>query len=210
MLVSSDYYPALQQENCKLIDWPIATLSPVGIRTSDGVEHHLDAIVFATGYDVHLTGPPFPVTGVGGRSLQAEWANGAQAFKSASAHGYPNLFFMSGPNSGPGHNSLLVYVEGQLDYAVAGITTILNNDLRYLDVREDVQSRHNADIQNRLTRTTWMTGCSSWYLTKDGFNASMYPGFATQYLRQMRDFRFDDYLAVERDATARVVAHSSP
>jgi cation diffusion facilitator CzcD-associated flavoprotein CzcO len=210
MLVSSDYYPALQQENCKLIDWPIATLSPVGIRTSDGVEHHLDAIVFATGYDVHLTGPPFPVTGVGGRSLQAEWANGAQAFKSASAHGYPNLFFMSGPNSGPGHNSLLVYVEGQIDYAVAGITTILNNDLRYLDVREDVQSRHNADIQNRLTRTTWMTGCSSWYLTKDGFNASMYPGFATQYLRQMRDLRFDDYLAVERDATARVVAHSSP
>jgi hypothetical protein len=26
----------------------------------------------------------------------------------------------------------------------------------------------------------------------------MYPGFATQYLRQMRDFRFDDYQAVAR------------
>ena len=49
MLVSSDYYPALQRDNCKLIDWPIATMSPVGIRTSDGVEHHLDCIVFATG-----------------------------------------------------------------------------------------------------------------------------------------------------------------
>ena len=46
-LVSDGYYPALQRDNCKLIDWPIATLSPVGIRTSDGVEHHLDAIVFA-------------------------------------------------------------------------------------------------------------------------------------------------------------------
>ena len=45
-----------------------------------------------------------------------------------------------------------------------------------------------------------MSGCSSWYLTADGFNASMYPGFATQYLRQMRDFRFRDYVAVERDA----------
>lgn len=65
MLVSSDYYPALQRDNCKLIDWPIATLSPAGIRTSDGIEHHLDCIVFATGYDVHLTGPPFPVTGLG-------------------------------------------------------------------------------------------------------------------------------------------------
>ena len=81
MLVSSDYYPALQRDNCKLIDWPIATLSPVGVRTSDGVEHHLDCIVFATGYDVHLTGPPFPVTGLGGRSLSDElgrWRTGLQ------------------------------------------------------------------------------------------------------------------------------------
>jgi cation diffusion facilitator CzcD-associated flavoprotein CzcO len=200
MLVSSDYYPALQRDNCKLIDWPIATASPVGIRTSDGVEHHLDCIVFATGYDVHLTGPPYPVTGIGGRSLSDEWASGAQAYKSINAHGYPNLFLMTGPNSGPGHNSLLVYVEGQLDYAVRGITTILGENLRYLDVRQDVQRRYNARIQKRLTKTTWMSGCSSWYLTADGFNASMYPGFATQYLRQMRDFRFADYVAVEHDA----------
>ena len=203
MLVSSDYYPALQRDNCKLIDWPIATLSPVGIRTSDGIEHHLDCIVFATGYDVHLTGPPFPVTGLGGRSLAAEWADGAQAYKSINAHGYPNLFFMTGPNSGPGHNSLLVYIEGQLDYAVRGITAILNDDLRYLDVREEVQRRHNERIQRRLTKTTWMSGCRSWYLTKDGFNGSMYPGFATQYLRQMRDFRYDDYEAVARHAQTR-------
>lgn len=206
MLVSSDYYPALQRHNCKLIDWPIATLSPAGIRTSDGIEHHLDCIVFATGYDVHLTGPPFEVRGLGGRSLRAEWADGAQAYKSINAHGYPNLFFMTGPNSGPGHNSLLVYIEGQLDYAVRGITTILDNDLRYLDVRAEVQRRYNERIQKRLTKTTWMSGCRSWYLTKDGFNASMYPGFATQYLRQMADFRFADYDAVARPADASVAS----
>jgi cation diffusion facilitator CzcD-associated flavoprotein CzcO len=206
MLVSSDYYAALQRDNCKLIDWPIATLSPVGIRTSDGIEHHLDCVVFATGYDVHLSGPPFPVTGLGGRSLAAEWADGAQAYKSINAHGYPNLFFMTGPNSGPGHNSLLVYIEGQLEYAVRGIRAILDDDLRYLDVREDVQRRHNENIQRRLAKTTWMSGCRSWYLTKDGFNGSMYPGFATQYLRQMRDFRFADYQAIAQDARARVTS----
>ena len=210
MLVSSDYYPALQRDNCKLIDWPIATISPVGIRTSDGIEHHLDAIVFATGFDVHLDGPPFPVTGVDGRSLSEEWAGGAQAYKSINAHGYPNLFFMTGPNSGPGHNSLLVYVEGQIDYAVTGITTILRNNLRYLDVRAEVQQGYNARLQRRLLRTTWMTGCNSWYLTADGFNASMYPGSATQYLRQMRDFRFGDYTAAVRDAPNLAQARDAP
>jgi cation diffusion facilitator CzcD-associated flavoprotein CzcO len=206
MLVSSNYYPALQRANCKLIDWPIATLSPVGIRTSDGIEHHLDCIVFATGYDVHLTGPPFAINGLDGRSLDADWRSGAQAFKSASVHGYPNLFIMTGPNSGPGHNSLLVYIEGQLDYAVRGITTILGQDLRYLDVREDVQRRHNERIQQRLTKTTWSSGCRSWYLTADGFNASMYPGFASQYLRQMRDFRLADYHAISSDAAVHAAA----
>ncbi len=196
MLISSDYYPALQRDNCKLISWPIATLSPSGIRTSDGVEHHLDAIVFATGYDVHLTGPPFPVTGLGGRSLASDWSGGGQAFKSIQTHGYPNLFFMTGPNSGPGHNSLLVYVEGQIDYVVRAVGAIRRGHLRYLDVRDAVQRRHNEQIQRRLGKTTWMSGCRSWYLTEDGFNASMYPGFATQYLRQMRSFRLADYHAV--------------
>jgi len=149
---------------------------------------------------VHLDGPPYPVTGLGGRSLQQEWVNGAQAYKSASAHGYPNLFFTTGPNSGPGHNSLLVYVQGQIDYAVAGVRTVLDADLRSLDVRVDVQERYNRRIQKRLKRTTWMSGCTSWYLTKDGFNASMYPGFATQYLRQMRDFRLEDYQLTAKPA----------
>ncbi|HEX2211896.1 MAG TPA: NAD(P)/FAD-dependent oxidoreductase [Mycobacterium sp.] len=209
MLMSNDYYPALQRDNCKLVDWPIATMSPAGIRTSDGIEHHLDCIVFATGYDVHLTGPPYPVTGIGGRSLTDEWASGAQAYKSVNAHGYPNLFFMTGPNSGPGHNSLLVYVEGQLDYTVQAITTILREQLRYLDVRKDVQQRYNDHIQRRLTKTTWMTGCSSWYLTADGFNAAMYPGFATQYLRQMRDFRPSDYVAIARNTHLSAVTTSA-
>jgi cation diffusion facilitator CzcD-associated flavoprotein CzcO len=200
MLMSSDYYPALQKDNCKLITWPIATIVPEGIRTADAIEHHVDAIIFATGYDVQLGGPPYPITGTAGRVLQEEWAGHAQAYKSASTHGYPNLFFTAGPNSGPGHNSLLVYVQGQIDYAVAGIKTILDKDLVSLDVRPDVQAKYNESMQKRLKRTTWMSGCTSWYLTKDGFNGAMYPGFATQYLRQMKNFRAEDYDMVSHGA----------
>jgi cation diffusion facilitator CzcD-associated flavoprotein CzcO len=210
MLMSSDYYPALQQDNCKLITWPIATITPEGLRTSDGVEHHVDAIVFATGYDVHLEGPPYPILGLDGQSLQAEWSGHPQAYKSASAHGYPNLFFTCGPNSGPGHNSLLVYVQGQIEYAVAGIRALIDHDLRWIDVRKDVQDAYNVSIQKRLRSTTWMSGCTSWYLTADGFNASMYPGFATQYLRQMQDFRLRDYEVASRAAERLWNATSLP
>lgn len=193
MLVSSDYLPALQRPNCKLITWPIATITEDGLRTSDGVEHHVDAIVFATGYDVHHEGPPFSIEGSEGQVLNEVWQGRPQAYKSMSIHGFPNLFLTCGPNSGPGHNSLLYYAECQIEYAVAGVRAILDGDLRALDVRQDVQEKYNVAMQRRLRTTTWQTGCSSWYLTDDGFNAAMYPGFATQYRHQMRHFDLSDY-----------------
>ena len=43
--VTGAYVRALQTDNCKLITWPIAMIVPAGIRTADGIEHHVDAIV---------------------------------------------------------------------------------------------------------------------------------------------------------------------
>jgi cation diffusion facilitator CzcD-associated flavoprotein CzcO len=196
VLVSNDYYPALQRENCKLITWPIATISPKGIRTAEGVEHQVDCIVFATGFDVCKSGTPFPVTGLNGRQLNEEWARGSQAYKSINVSGYPNFFITFGPNSGPGHNSALVYMESQLDYAVQGIQKILSDNLKVLNVKATAQKNYNEAIQKRLGKTNWNSGCKSWYLTEDGFNATMYPGFATQYANQMKHFDARDYEAV--------------
>ncbi|TVP59076.1 MAG: NAD(P)/FAD-dependent oxidoreductase [Halomonadaceae bacterium] len=193
VLVSNDYYPALQQDNCKLITWPIDCISPEGIRTAEGIEHQFDCLVFATGFEVGHSGTPFPITGRQGRQLNEEWKSGASAYKSINVSGYPNLFLTFGPNSGPGHNSALVYIEAQLDYAVQGIRTILDGKLKGLDVKPRVQREHNKAMQQRLSKTNWNSGCQSWYLTEDGFNATMYPGFASQYARQMAQLDPADY-----------------
>jgi len=196
VLISNDYYPALQAPNCKLITWPIVKITPHGVQSMEGVEHLVDCIVFATGFDVSKSGTPFPIIGRDGRDLADEWARGAQAYKSINIAGYPNLFFTFGPNSGPGHNSALVYIESQIDYAVKAIKTILKHNLKALDVKIDVQRTHNQEIQRRLAKTNWNSGCKSWYLTEDGFNATMYPGFAIQYARQMNQFEMTDYETV--------------
>ncbi|WP_306361503.1 NAD(P)/FAD-dependent oxidoreductase [Nocardia sp. CC227C] len=200
LLISNDYYPALQRENCKLITWPIARLCEHGIRTAEGIEHRFDCIVFATGFDVSKAGAPIPVTGRGGRVLGDEWSRGAYAFKSVTVEGYPNLFLTFGPNSGPGHNSALVYMEAQIEYLTDAIGILLDRDLRTLEVRRDRQDRYNARIQRRLSATTWNSGCRSWYLTEDGFNATMYPGFGTQFVRQLARVELDDYVLTPRDA----------
>lgn len=193
LLMTSDYYPALQAPNCKLVTWPIARLSPKGIRTVEGIEHQFDAIVFATGFDVSKTGTPFPITGMDGRDLASEWSSGAYAYRSVAVSGYPNLYFTFGPNSGPGHSSALVYMEAEIDYIVDMIDRLLRFGWKSLDVRPEVQDRYNADIQQRLQATTWNSGCQSWYLTADGFNATMYPGFATQFVNQFKKVDLADY-----------------
>lgn len=193
MLMSNDYYPALQRDNCKLITWPIATISPNGIRTADAIEHEVDCILFATGFDVCKAGTPFSIKGLNGRELEKDWSHGAYAYKSVNVSGYPNLFFTFGPNSGAGHNSALAQMEAEIDYIVKAVGLIIERDLRSLDVRADRQNDYNDQIQRRLASTTWSSGCKSWYLTDDGYNAIMYPGFTAQFLRQLSKIELEDY-----------------
>jgi cation diffusion facilitator CzcD-associated flavoprotein CzcO len=47
VIANSDYYRALRQPNCRLVTWPIARISPRGIRSAEGVEHRCDCIVLA-------------------------------------------------------------------------------------------------------------------------------------------------------------------
>lgn len=44
---SSRYYQALRLPNVDLIGWPIAGMVAPGIRTADGIEHHVDVILVA-------------------------------------------------------------------------------------------------------------------------------------------------------------------
>lgn len=196
VLISNNYYPALQQPHCKLLTWPIDRIAPQGVRTCEGVEHQLDCIVFATGFDAPKTGTPFEIKGLKGRLLSDEWRAGAQAFKSVHISGYPNLSMILGPNSGPGHNSALFYIEAQIGYAVQAVLALREGGLKYLDVQANVQRAHNEDLQRRLQRTNWNAGCKSWYLTESGYNATMYPGFATQYAKQLARLDQQDYRSV--------------
>jgi hypothetical protein len=74
-------------------------------------------------------------------------------------------------------------------------------NLRYLDVRQEVMDRYNEGIQNRMKHMVW-SGCKSWYLSEDGTNRSLYPGFSTEYVLRARNLDPDDYEAVEWQAFA--------
>lgn len=56
------YLEALCSENTEVVSESIAQITPKGIMTADGVEHEVDVIVCATGFDVSWR-PSYPTIG---------------------------------------------------------------------------------------------------------------------------------------------------
>jgi cation diffusion facilitator CzcD-associated flavoprotein CzcO len=192
ILVSDDYWASFERENVELVTEPIDRIEREGLVTKDGARREVDAIVLATGFAVGLAAAPFAVYGRGGRSLDDLWRGGAFAYKGMTVAGFPNWFILMGPNTGPGHTSVLVYTEAQIQHVLGAIERIRREKLRFVDVRPEVMARYDAGLQARMKHMVWHT-CKSWYLSPDGSNHALYPGLAAEYALRTRRFRPRDY-----------------
>ena len=187
VLISDDYYPALCRPNVTLTTSPIREVRERSIVTADGAEHPADAIVFGTGFRA-TDGPDARVTGRAGRTLAEAWRDGMSAYLGTSVAGFPNLFLLIGPNTGLGHNSMVLMMEAQYRYVLGALRLLRRRKLRALDVRPEVQERYNARLQRRLARTVWASGCRSWYLDRNGKNTTLWPGFTFAFRARTRRF----------------------
>ena len=88
---------------------------------TDGSEREVDTIIFGTGF--HVTDMPTDRShraASDGRTLAEHWDGRPQAYRGTAVAGFPNLFFLLGPNTGLGHTSVVVMVEAQVQYVVEG------------------------------------------------------------------------------------------
>ena len=117
-LCNEGYYETFNRDNVTLVsieENPIEAITPAGVRTADGVEHKLDVLVFATGFDaVDGNYRSMDLRGRGGRHINEGWADGPSSYLGVSTHGFPNLFMILGPN-GPFTN-LPPSIESQVDW----------------------------------------------------------------------------------------------
>jgi cation diffusion facilitator CzcD-associated flavoprotein CzcO len=194
VLISNDYYPALQHPNVEVVTDSIAQITPHGIVTADGAERVLDTIILGTGF--HVTDMPVAdwVHGHGGRTMAEVWRGSPQAYLGSTVAGFPNMFLLVGPNTGLGHNSIVFMIESQLNYLMDCIAHLDRAGAGSFDVREDVQARFNEEVQRKLDGSVWTSGgCVSWYLDEHGRNSTIWPGSTWPYRRRTRRFDPADY-----------------
>ena len=208
VLLSNDYFPALQQPNVELVTDGIEAVRAHSVVDQHGVERDVDAIIFGTGF--HVIDMPFAtrVTGRGGATLAERWDRGMKAHKGTSIPGFPNLFMLLGPNTGLGHNSVVFMIEAQIQYVAEALRLMRERRAGSIEVRPEVVEAYDADIQQRLDGSVWNSGgCASWYLDDEGRNSVIWPGFTWPYKRQTLAFDLDAYVVrTRRAAPARVTS----
>jgi cation diffusion facilitator CzcD-associated flavoprotein CzcO len=168
------------------------------VVTADGTEREIDVLVVATGF--HTTDLPIAerIVGAQGQSLAQHFRDiGMQAYKGSTVHGFPNLFFIVGPNTGLGHSSMVLMIESQIAYTVDAVTKMRVTGVTAVEPTARAQQSWNDDIQRRMRRTVWSTGgCASWYLDDHGRNVTLWPRTTFAFRRLTSSFDPQAYTAV--------------
>ena len=189
ILPTDEWYPALVKPNVELVTAGIREVRPHSIVSADGTEREVDTIIFGTGFHVSEIPIATRIRDRDGRSLSETWDGSPSAYKGSAVAGYPNLFFLVGPNTGNGHTSIVFVIESQIQYVLGALRALRRNAARTVEVRPEAQAAYNAEIDRMTEGTVWVSGgCKSWYIDRNGHNSILWPTFTWPFRQRLREF----------------------
>jgi cation diffusion facilitator CzcD-associated flavoprotein CzcO len=100
-----DYLPTFNRDSVHLVDTQgrgVEAITAKGV-IANGVEHELDCIIFATGFEVgteYTRRAGYDLIGKGGLKLSEKWSEGIKTLHGLHTQGFPNLFVISNAQSG--------------------------------------------------------------------------------------------------------------
>ena len=195
VLVSDDYYPAFNRSNVELVTEGISEVCPHCIVTRDGVERSIDVLIYGTGFRATEPLIGCRLVGKGGVGIHEAWGKRMSAYLGVTVSGFPNFFILLGPNTGLGHNSVVLMIEAQVRYTMDCLKLMRRKKQRVLEVRPEIQQSFVEEIYRRMARTVWLSGgCKSWYQDQTtGEITTLWPGSVVSYLRRTRSVSPSDY-----------------
>jgi cation diffusion facilitator CzcD-associated flavoprotein CzcO len=171
LILSPDFYDAIQSPNADLVTDGIERIEPGGVRTTDGRLHELDVLVLATGFKADAFMRPMSLVGQNGITLDEAWSPRPAAYLSISMPEFPNFFMVNGPNGPVGNFSLIEVAELQVRYILQLVERIRAGDCREVSATHEALAEFERAREQAAQHTVWVTGCRSWYLDDRGIPA---------------------------------------
>lgn len=168
LVYSWSYYDAAQKPNVTIETGRIDRIEPEGIRMEDGTFHALDVIVMATGFRADRFIRPTVVTGQDGADLDHFWHDRPTAHYAVALPRFPNFFMLNGPTGPVGNFSLIDIAERQWDYIAQLMAPIIKGSAKTVQSTCEAHADYDRRRVEAAQATIFGSGCSSWYLDKDG------------------------------------------
>ena len=186
MIVSDNYYAALQQTNVHVERTDIECIKPEGILTKDGHLHKLDLLVLATGFYPNAWGIKH-VVGIDGKTLDDVWKDEVgRNYCSIASPGFPNFFMLIGPNSPITNLSLIDIADIGVDFILRCIDKMERGEFKALMPTHEAACDFGQRLMSSFDDTIWVTGCNSWYL--DGSSVPQtWPWLPSKFRKDLKE-----------------------
>jgi cation diffusion facilitator CzcD-associated flavoprotein CzcO len=168
LIMSENFYDAIQRPNAKLVTEGIDRVEKSGVRTRDGRLHELDVLVLATGFRVEDFVRPMRVIGRSGAPMDEVWKDGPFAYLAISVPDFPNFFMLNGPNGPVGNFSLIEVAELQFAYILQLVERVRTGECSEVCATRAAMQRFDVERKHAAKSTIWNSGCTSWYLDREG------------------------------------------
>jgi cyclohexanone monooxygenase len=187
-VLDSNYYETFNRPDVDLVDvreTPISCITPRGIRVGD-IEHELDVIVFATGFDaVSGAFAAIDIRGREGVRLVDKWSDGPTAYLGLAIAGLPNLFTINGPCNPALLTNVPVSIEHDVEWISDCIEYLESERISVFEPTEDAEHQWVRHVADTVEGTLFLLA-DSWWL---GANIEGKPRRFMLYVGGHDDFR---------------------
>lgn len=193
------YLEALAEEHVDYITTPIRRITATGIETEDGVHRAVDAIFCATGSNRDMV-PVFSIKADGGQDLRDLWSQDGPhgfpySYQGIATPGYPNLFFLQGPNATGPSGTVPHSAETQLAHVAKILRKISREGIKSITPSIRATDDFIDFCDAFFARSVLANGCSSWYNGgRPGARIhGLWPGSAAHLTIVRRNPRWEDW-----------------
>mmetsp|Transcript_13282 Transcript_13282/g.24077 ORF Transcript_13282/g.24077 Transcript_13282/m.24077 type:complete len:275 (-) Transcript_13282:103-927(-) len=209
ILIINNYYETLAKESTELCTNPIAEITEFGVTLKDTDDEKkkneipLDVLIYATGFQVFDSSDSESIGTEGARLTDFRRDDPASLY-GITAEKFPNFFFLLGPNTGLGHNTVVWMAECQCEYIIDLMHKCKKRCATKVIPKLSKVNAFMELVNSELKKKVWVF-CDSWYRhNKTNRVFALWPSSTPWYWWTIKSARQSDYEFSPRNPKSKI------
>ena len=191
-----EYLPAFNLPNVHLVDTHGKGVTEINERgvVFEGKEYPVDVLIYATGFEVQVTGIYNDIRGVNGLELNEKYKDGMRTVLGIHSQGYPNLFIMGGYQASFQFNlTFMLQTQGQ--HIADCVSRVRERNCTTIDAKYETEQWWVDEVIRHRGKTNRNKECTPGYYNFEGEDNRRqdgnYNGGFAQYFAHMNELKKD-------------------